>query len=173
MKCTDLLTQDHKIILRGLDVLAQMARDAERHRPPEAIDVEALLRFFCSFADDHHQLKEESALFPELLRSYCGQEASLRHMLFEHDQERSLVAALEDALHTKQVADFVYFADRFVDLIRTHIHKEDRILFQIVEAALSPEQDAKVVAEFDKFEVDESLLGDLRMLEWKYLRKAA
>ena len=101
MKCTDLLIQDHKIILRCLDVLQQMALCVEKGQPPVEQDVVTLLGFLRTFADEHHQMKEESALFPELLRASSKQDGPLRQMLFEHDQERSLVEGLEDSLFTK------------------------------------------------------------------------
>jgi hemerythrin-like domain-containing protein len=173
MKCTDLLIQDHKIILRCLDVLQQMATCIEKDEPPAEPDVVTLLRFLRAFADEHHQAKEESALFPELLRASAAPNAPLRQMLFEHDQERSLVEGLEDSLHTKKGIEFVHFANRLTSLIRTHIYKEDNILFEIVGRSLSAEQDERIVAEFDKFQMNPALLADLRRLEWKYLRKAA
>jgi len=173
MKCTELLIQDHKAILRALDVLEQMANRVEDHQSVEHDDVETILRFLRSFADEYHQGKEESALFPELRRTKNIHDPALRQMLFEHDQERSLVEAIEDALFTKKGPEFVHFARRFVDLIRTHVKKEDCILFEIVERALSAEQDEKVVEGFDKFEISPLFMAELRELEWKYMRKVA
>src|SRR5262245_57285943 len=102
MKCIDLLIQDHRVILRALDVLEQMAVRVERGQHPEREDVEVLLRFLRGFADNHHQAKEESALFPELMRTAAATEGPLKQMVFEHDQERSLVEALEDSLYTRK-----------------------------------------------------------------------
>ncbi len=68
---------------------------------------------------------------------------------------------------------FVPFPSRLAALIRNHMYKEDNILFDIVGRSLSPEQDEKVVAEFNKFQINPALLADLRHLEWKYLRKVA
>src|SRR6516164_4550030 len=102
MKCTELLIQDHKTILRALDILDQMADRVENHKVVEHDDVETILRFLRTFADEYHQGKEESALFPELRRTLTGYDPALRQMLFEHDQERSLVEAIEDALFTKK-----------------------------------------------------------------------
>src|SRR5262245_54328313 len=173
MKCTDLLIQDHNTILRALDVLDEMAKRVERQETGEREDVESLLRFLRLFADDHHQAKEECALFPELRRAAHPEEGAMRHMLFEHDQERSLVEGLEDALFTRNRDEFVLFANRFGALIRNHIDKEDHILFEIVDRILSAEQDDLVVAEFGKFQISPELIADLRRLESKYLRKAA
>jgi hemerythrin-like domain-containing protein len=146
---------------------------ADRKELVDRVDVTTLLRFLRTFADDHHQGREESALFPELMRSVQTQEASVRHMLFEHDQERSLVGGLEDALMTKHGPEFAHFAGRLASLIRNHIYKEDRILFEIVDCSLTPEQDEKVTSELCKFELDPGVLKDLRRLESKYVRKVA
>lgn len=171
MKCTDLLMQDHKVILRALDVLDQMANRVQNDEPVENGDVEMILHFLRAFADDYHQGKEESALFPELLRSSAANQGPLRHMIFEHDQERSLVEGLEEAVRTKKGPDFVHFARRLTSLIRTHIHKEDHILFEMADRLLSAEQDARISAELDTFSTDLDYLADLRCLEWKYMRK--
>jgi hemerythrin-like domain-containing protein len=173
MKCTDLLIQEHKIILRALNVLDQMAARVEEDQPVEAQDVETILRFLRAFADEHHQAKEESALFPELMRTSAANEGPLRQMIFEHDQERSLVEGLEDSLRTKKGLEFVQLANRLTQLIRTHIRKEDYILFDIADRSLSAVQDERVTAELNKFQVDLNFLSDLRRLEWTYLRRVA
>jgi len=173
MKCTDALIQEHKIILRALDVLDQMAERVEQEQPVDTEDVETLLRFLRKFADDLHQTKEESALFPELMRTAAANQPALKQMLFEHDQERSLVEGLEDSLRSKKGSEFVQFAGRLSDLLRTHIRKEDTILFEIADRSLSPEQDDRVMAGLNQFQISLDFLADLRRLEWTYLRRAA
>jgi hemerythrin-like domain-containing protein len=173
MKCTDLLVQDHKMILRSLDVLQEMATNVENGEQIEVNHVHALLHFLHAFGDEQHHMKEESALFPELMRTSEPQGAPLRRMLFEHDQERSLIGGLEDALRTKKSAEFVLFAKRLASRIRNHIQKEEGILFPAVEGLLSTQQDEKVAAEFGKYETDPSLISDLRLLESTYIGKSA
>jgi hemerythrin-like domain-containing protein len=173
MKCIDLLIQDHKIILRALYTLQEMAERVESGKTVAPEDVETILGFLRAFEDNYHQAKEESALFPELMRTSGANEARLRHMIFEHDQERSLVNGLEEALHTQNGMAFVRFANSLVQLISTHIFKEDNILFPIAEETLSAKQDERVSAEFAKFEIDGGYLADLRRLEWTYLKHAA
>ena len=172
MNCTDLLKQDHIIILRSLDVLQSMV-DGERGERIDQDDAMTLLRFLRSFADGHHHLKEESVLFPEVMRTSEAQGGPLRHMLFEHHQERSLVEGLEDALHAKKSSEFVDLANRLADRVRNHIQKEDGILFPILDILIFHELDEKVTREFEKFQPDTRLLDDLRRLEWKYLSKSA
>ena len=179
MKCTDLLTQDHKCILRSLDVLDVIAGKVEKSEQVDTTDIESLLHFLRVFGDDHHQTKEESALFPVSMLTEKGQHqhGPVNHMQFEHDQERSLVGGIAEALKTKKGPDFVHFANQLCALLRNHIYKEEHILFEIVEGSLSPEQDAQVAGEFQKFDLAarnrQELLDSLRRLESNYMGKAA
>ena len=170
MKCTDLLRQDHKIILRSVDILQRMV-EAENTERVDYNDVATLLRFLRIFADEHHHMKEESVLFPELMRISQAEAGPLRHLLFEHSQERSLVEELEDALRRTKTAEFVVSANRLTESVRNHIRKEDGILFPILDILISSELDEKVSSEFEKFQLNFSLLEDLQRLESKYLKK--
>jgi len=176
MKTTKLLMDEHKHILRALNVLEQMAVCAERGEAVGDQDVEDMLRFLKGFADDHHQGKEESVLFPAMLKaSHPLQGTALNQMIFEHDQERSLVEGLEDALRTKQGSEFVYFAQRLVHILRTHIYKEDHILFELADSILSEEEDARAAHDLNEYDgewkekVLDGLLERLYRMEWKYL----
>jgi hemerythrin-like domain-containing protein len=145
--------------------------DGENGERIDQDDATTLLRFLRMFADEHHHLKEEGLLFPEVMRTSEAQGGPLRHLLFEHSQERSLVEGLEDALHIGKSSDFVVFANRLADRVRNHIQKEDGILFPIIEVLISSQLDEKVSSEFEKFQLNPGLLDDLRRLEAKYLRK--
>ena len=173
MKCTDLLDKDHQIILRAVDVLEQMADAVTKGNSVDPQDTEFVIRFLKEFEDGHHQTKEESALFPILLKASGTQQAKLRQIVFEHDQERSLVEGLEDALRTKHGLDFVHFATRLINLLRSHIYKEELGLFGLVEMTLSNEEDTQVVAEFARFdeELNKDLLKQLRAVERRYVRR--
>jgi hemerythrin-like domain-containing protein len=165
MKCTDILIQEHKVILRALEVLDHMAARTEANQPVAPQDVETLLHFLRVFADDYHQTKEECALFPELMRTTLANDRRLRHMVFEHDQERSLVDGLHDALRTKKGREFVYFANRLAVLMRAHIQKEDNVLFEFAERSLSQDEDDRITAELNKFHVPADVVAALDRLE--------
>jgi hemerythrin-like domain-containing protein len=105
------------------------------------------------------------------MRTSRAEEGPLRHLLFEHSQERSLVEGLEDALRRTKTAEFVVFATRLTERVRNHIQKEDGILFPILDVLISSELDEKVTTGFETFQLDVSLLDDLERLESKYLKK--
>jgi hemerythrin-like domain-containing protein len=170
VKCTEHLMQDHKIIRRALDILQSMT-EGRKAETIDAADAMILLRFLRVFADEHHHMKEEGLLFPELMRTSEAQGGPLRQLFFEHHQERSLVEGLEDALRSTKPIEFARFANRLISRIRDHIEKEDGILFPILEALLSKDQDNKSSVEFQKVQLDPALMAVLQVLESKYLRK--
>jgi hemerythrin-like domain-containing protein len=136
-------------------------------------DAETLLRFLRAFADEHHHVKEENMLFPELMRTHQSQGGPMRHLLLEHHQERSLVEGLDAALHSGKNSDFAFFANRLADRVRAHIQKEDGVLFCIIDVLITSDLDDKVSRDFEKCKLEEGLLDDLRRLESKYLSKTA
>jgi hemerythrin-like domain-containing protein len=174
MKCIDLLVRDHQLILRAVEILEEMAARVQAGESVDTEDTDKLVRFLKVFEDEHHQTKEESALFPILMKSSGIQYEKLRHMHFEHDQERSLVDGLEDARNTKNRPNFGHFAVRRAALLRDHMLKEESVLS---EACLSDHEDDCVVAEFARFDdcfsagEGAQALQDLRLLEPRYLRR--
>lgn len=178
-KCIDILAAEHKTMLRMADVLDSMSTRARDEGTYYQEDAEAILRILKVFGDDCHQAKEEGALFP-VFAAVCdsSEYAAVRHMLFEHDQDRSLMEGLEDALRRSNAAQFSEYAQRLATILRNHIYKEDNILFEKIDRALSREDDARVVRDFEGFDRDfqkdqDETLHRLRTLEWKYLRKSA
>lgn len=176
MKSTDLLIQEHKLILRSLDVLDAISSSLAQQLAVDRGEVEELLDFLRWFGDAHHQAKEEVVLFPAL-KAAAGAGRSVDHLQLEHGQERALIEDLERDLSSSDTARFVTAAGRLSSTLRTHIYKEDQILFETVDEVFGPDRDAAVFAALSGFETPsdkEELhkrLERLRRLEWKYLRK--
>ena len=177
MKSTNFLTQEHKLILRALDVLDGISASIERSGAVNEKDVDKVLDFLRWFADAHHQAKEESILFPAMKTAAAAQNRPIAHMLVEHDQERLTIENLEKDLRLAKLSEFVADANRLSSNLRNHIYKEDRILFEAADAVLSPQADAEVFEGLKGFEtaLDERILEeklrDLRLMEQVYLRK--
>jgi hemerythrin-like domain-containing protein len=180
MKATDVLMAEHKQILRALNVLEQMGAWVEDGREVDTADLDDILRILRLFADNHHQGKEELVLFPAMLRLSEGrQREAAAHMIFEHDQERSLVKGIEDALRTRRGEEFVAHVNWLVHILRTHIYKEDHILFAVADELFTGDEDTRIADRLNEFNsawkerVLSGLMDRLHALEWKYLRKAA
>ena len=178
MKSTNLLIQEHKLILRALDVLDAISAsiDSDATLAAES-DIDMLLDFLRWFADAHHQAKEEMILFPALKTAAAAQDRPVQHLMLEHRQERLLIEDLEKSLRLGELSDFASCANHLSSTLRNHVYKEDRILFEAADSILSPEEDDAVFEQLTGFEtpldkqVIEKKLAELRSLEWKYLRR--
>ena len=177
MKSTELLTQEHKLILRALNVLDAMADLMESTGSANQTDVDKVLNFLRWFADAHHQAKEEMILFPALKRAAASQDRPVEHMSMEHDRERAFVEDLETDLRLAKLSEFASTAKRLSSTLRNHIYKEDQILFEMADALLSSAEDDTLFERLSHFDtaldkqyLDERL-GELHLLEWKYLRR--
>jgi hemerythrin-like domain-containing protein len=177
MKSTNCLTQEHKLILRALDVMDAVALSIDSRRKVDEDDLDKLLDFLRWFADAHHQTKEETILFPALRAAASSEDRPIQHMLFEHNQERQSIEDLEKDLRLGNLSDFASRSNRFNSTLRNHIYKEDQILFVEADSLLNAERDDAIYEQFNRFDtaLDKQMLNqkvqDLHSLEWKYLRK--
>ena len=176
MKSTDLLSQEHKLILRALDVLDALAASMEARGEFDEDAVDRVLDFLRWFADAHHQAKEETILFPAIKAAAGAQDRPVRHMMFEHEQERQSIEDLEKDVRLGKLSDFVAAANKLISTLRNHIYKEDQLLFPEADSLLSRQDDA-IFEQLQRFDtpLDKQTLehkqSELHSLEWKYLRK--
>lgn len=158
MHAVEILMQEHRVIEKALAVLGVMA---ERIKGGEAVPREkiaALLDFLKVFADRCHHGKEEGALFPRLDENGVPCPGGpLGMMLCEHIRGRSLRRRMEEALSRLNNDEgarqqFLNAACDYIDLLRHHIAKEDKVLFQIARQVLSPDDDASLTGAYERFE---------------------
>jgi hemerythrin-like domain-containing protein len=148
---TDVLRDEHRVILRALDVLEMAAAQLVRGRPlpdgwwPEII---AWLR---SFADKNHHAKEESSLFPAMVKAGVPSEGGpIAVMLEEHERGRALVRAMEAGAAAARAAK----AREYVALLREHIDKENGVLFPMADAVLDDRAQGALAREFEAVEAE-------------------
>ncbi len=179
MKATDILMQEHRAIERALDVLVTAADRLEGGAsvPPELL--EGTMRFIRHFADRCHHGKEEGFLFPALERSGLPKDAGpLAVMLTEHDDGRALVRSMGEALaqlaagNRAGIPAFCRPAREFSVLLRSHIMKEDQVLFVMADMRLRQSEKDRLTNDFAAAEATgeacrakADLLRDLDRLE--------
>ena len=177
MKSTDLLSQEHKLILRALDVLDALAASMEARGEFDEDAVDRVLDFLRWFANAHHQSKEDTILFPAIRTCAGAQDRPVRHMMFEHDQKHQSIEDLEKNVRLGKLSDFVAAANKLSSTLRNHIYKEDQLLFPEADSLLSSRQDDAIFEQLQRFDTPldkrtlEQKQSELHSLEWKYLRK--
>jgi hemerythrin-like domain-containing protein len=157
-KATEALKSDHRVIERVLAVLERLTERAESS--PEMW--QKAYDFIRNFADHCHHLKEERILFPALQKLGIPSEGGpIGVMLLEHEEGRAYVRGIAEALELAKAdpraATPALFenARAYLRLLREHILKEDQILFNMADEALSSEEQKKLLREFEEHEAKE------------------
>jgi len=144
---TDVLRDEHVLILRALDLLEAAGARLERRQGPDESWWQRLIAWLRGFADRNHHAKEEGVLFPALERAGVpgGEGGPIGVMLEEHGQGRALVAALASPDAAIRAAS----ARAYADLLRAHIDKENGVLFPLADGLLDEDAHRAMAREFD------------------------
>ena len=162
MKATEILKQEHVLILEVLDVLERGAqRLGSGEDMPKDFFIDAA-EFIRGFADDTHHKKEEGVLFKVLARHGFSPDAGpVAVMLSEHDEARHFTRALTEAAQKLHRGDqgareeVIMYALSYVRHLRQHIMKENNILFPMADRVVPAEDAARIEADFERVERDE------------------
>ena len=172
-RATELLSDEHRVIER---VLAALERLTEKPATEFLEPWKKALDFIRHFADQCHHFKEEKVLFPALEEHGIPNEGGpIGMMLLEHEEGRSYVRAMFDALskieagdRSAQVALFEN-AQQYLRLLREHIQKEDDILFRMADEVIPEDEQIQLLKTFETHEAEEIGVG----VHEKYLKIAA
>lgn len=158
---TQVLMNEHRGIER---MLAAMEREAPLLEAGDASVVglfEQAVDFLRNFADGCHHYKEERLLFPMLVEHGAANEGGpVGVLLGEHVRGRAEIQAMEAAIQRHRIGDSTALADlagaarRYVQLLREHIRKEDEVLFPAADRLLTPDEQTRLVSEFDRVELE-------------------
>jgi hemerythrin-like domain-containing protein len=150
---TDVLRDEHTIILRGLDLLEAAAGRLEGGAAPPDGWWEEVLDWLCAFADRNHHAKEEDLLFPAMIKAGVPSEGGpINVMREEHEQGRALIRAMTESHGAARAAK----AREYVALLRAHIDKENGVLFPLADAVLADDEQRALASAFETVE------GELR-----------
>lgn len=149
--CLEQMRQDHQHVLERLAQLVPEHGVATAHgSPPDPGAVREFVAFL-AHQFDVHMGAEDRVLFPILADALPAMTESLAPLRLEHQELRSMLAALDALLaapagesRDQQIA--IQVAD-LADLLRIHTRKEERLVFQLAERVLRPGELERLVAE--------------------------
>ena len=158
-KAIEVLMNEHRLIEQVLGSLETFAWEVEAGLTPERSVLADYGAFLRSFADACHHGKEEDILFQRMSeRGFSRESGPVAVMLHEHRVGRGHVSVLCEAgggtgpLAAVETQFVLEHAFAFIPLLRTHILKEDRILYPMAMRVLAgPEMDA-METDFEAFE---------------------
>ncbi|MFA6028373.1 MAG: hemerythrin domain-containing protein [Elusimicrobiota bacterium] len=155
------LMDDHQVILRMLGALGGMAARIAEGGVVPADDLAAAVDFVRNFADAAHHGKEEDLLFPAMEEAGIPRDTGpIGVMLMEHESGRAYVRALRDAVERLKdgekgaAKDAAENAANYAELLRSHIDKEDNILYPMALENLSASRFKTLEKEFSRVEAE-------------------
>lgn len=161
MKATQQLKDEHEGIKLMLNILETLCIDIENGKQLNSEHFEKILDFIKGFADKCHHGKEEDVLFPSLIDHGMSKEGGpIAVMLHEHKLGRDYIKALSSAFvdfkggNKPAIADIISNSRSYIELLRSHIEKENNVLFMMTDKVLNEEEQSKAFNEFEKLEIE-------------------
>lgn len=163
LKPTDILKEDHKLVLKKLDIMAEAITNLEN---PDSLPRLKEIVTFLSGEVVVHFAKEEEALFPEIEKFIPREGGPTGMMLIEHEElnnsKTNFIKGVEELSKNNNSATAKELikdnGGHFINLLRDHISKEDDILFMIAEMHMDEGQVEAVAQLFS--EIDKRYLAD-------------
>ncbi|MGA2936990.1 MAG: hemerythrin domain-containing protein [Syntrophobacteraceae bacterium] len=162
MKPIEDLKAEHEGILLMLDILEKMSERIAAGKSVPTDHLKQVLNFLQGFADKCHHGKEERLLFAAMEEAGVPKEGGpLAVMLSEHGRGRQFTGEMKSLLDSYEKGEsgallvLTTPALQYVNLLRSHIWKENNVLFPMAEKAV-PSDKLKLIGEqFDRFEKEE------------------
>jgi hemerythrin-like domain-containing protein len=164
MKPTDVLQQEHEIILVVLDAAQREAESIAGTGQLKVDRIEEMVDFFRTFTDGCHHAKEEKRLFMEMKNQAGAAAGPISVMLHDHEAGRQHVRTIADLIPRAREGDrdavhaIQLNLEAYVALLRMHIHKENNILFPMATRLLPPEVQEQLLRDFERIESEQ--MGD-------------
>lgn len=184
MNSIQLMIEEHKYIMRMLQVVRCACGEILQGKPICYEDFDDMIEFIRKYADEHHHGKEEKFLFKEMVEHLgpIGDKLVTHGMLVEHDWGRLFISELVQALDRVKSGDeesrldVIANAVGYANHLTRHIAKEDTVVYTFAEKNLTKEQLDLVHQRAEEFEkeadhrnVQNYYIGMLERLEKKYI----
>ena len=163
MNPTDILKEEHELILVMLKVIDRVCDRLSRGEKIKPEHLSDIIDFIRGFADGCHHAKEEKLLFPALEQAGIARtDGPVGFMLAEHAMGRNYVTLMDEALGRYKAGDpaasekFVENAKGYIELLNGHIMKENNVLFVMANQRLSGEKQKELLEGFERIEIEET-----------------
>jgi hemerythrin-like domain-containing protein len=152
---TQNLENDHVQILRLIEVMEKITESAY----PYVEHLEIVVKVIREFADGLHHAKEEQLLFPLMVqKGFSTESGPVAVMLHDHVEGRNYVKGMAENIsrfkHGDQGALKAIYSNMlgYADLLKTHIGKENNVLFRMADKAFTTAEQESLLLDFFQVE---------------------
>jgi len=156
------LRHEHDIILLVLRGVERGAGSLAATLDADPDWLDTIVDLVRNFADRCHHGKEERHLFPRLEQRGVPKEGGpIGVMLREHERGRAFIRAVADAAAGARARETEAFAAAsenllgYVELLRSHIAKENDVLFPMADRVLTEADQRELAEAFERVEAEE------------------
>jgi hemerythrin-like domain-containing protein len=172
MDAIEILMNEHRKIELGLDALVAFVDEVQRTGSTDKEELSRFVTFLREFADAGHHAKEEGFLFEAMVQGgFPNEDGPIGVMLRDHDEGRGLVGILaerarqDDAWSEVQRRQIRDAGREFAELMRSHIQKEDEILYPMARHHLAPEAFVRVGEACARLDAERVQSGEARRMD--------
>lgn len=170
MKASEDLRKEHELILVALEVLEKIAEQINNNHTPDKKELQEIVNFLIVFADKCHHGKEEDYYFPTLEKVGIPREnGPVGVMLYEHELGRNYIQQMRQSVSdgNENLEQFAQAAEGYTDLMKSHIYKENNILFMMGDNNFPEEIQKELLEKFNEHE--SNIIGEGRHEEFHKL----
>jgi len=149
-----------------LNIMETISRHIKKGDELNIGHYENIIDFIKGFVDQCHHGKEEEILFPALIsHGMSKEEGPIRVMLYEHQVGRNHIRELNNALtefkngNKEAISRIIDTSMNYVLLLRSHIEKENNVLFMMADGILSETEQSGIADAFEKLETEKIGIG--------------
>jgi hemerythrin-like domain-containing protein len=158
LNAIEILVEEHKLILRGLDLLTTAAEKIVRNQNPPRELFEKAAIFSRDFTNKFHHYKEEIVMFGLLAQKHLGEiDGEMERLRNQHEILRNFMSEISDSLdgYSKNSETEARRLHRnlseYIETLRRHVHAEDKIFYPLAEKTLTPEEMRDMTAKFEEY----------------------
>lgn len=144
----EILMNEHQNILIVANAISKKCNQMKEEWKIDVEFVKKSIDFIQNYADKFHHLKEEDLLFKnaEECLTHCN---PIWQMLHEHNVGREYIKWVIEWLNENNLNLVNYNLLEYVDLIDSHIYKEDNILYPMLDEEMWEDLDSHLTEEYN------------------------
>jgi hemerythrin-like domain-containing protein len=150
-----LLQYEHGIIRQIIDVLGEMAKHNTMKKHQNQMRL--IVKFLDEYLDKYHHGKEEKLLFPISAKRSKELVPEIARLVSEHGAARANIAKLKAMIAVESAytdGSLGVVSKDIVDSMTRHIRHEENVVYPLIEEALSLDDDLKLIAKYERFNLD-------------------